>query len=173
MKKKIIAVCLGIIAIVVSVLLYSIIIKMRFNSKMESQLGVPPNMKFRLMQDSTKYFLSKDIPKKRPCIIIYYNTMCGSCQYEAGELVKHQSAFSNTSIIMVSNEPFAQIDSYFKGFKLGSLKNLTMLKSDDDEFYKAFGSRRTPGIFIYNKDLKLVKNYSGETKISALTQWLN
>ena len=172
MKKKIVVAVLVIIGIFTALFIYSIAIKLKFRSKIESKQASIPSFKFRTLTDTTKYFETKDLSKDQPVVVIYFSTLCGSCQYEATMLPQNENSFKNAAIIMVSDQPFSMIEDFYKNYKLDKMKNLVVLKSDDDGFYKAFGTRSTPGIYIYNKNGKTLKSYLGETRISAITQWL-
>jgi len=47
-----------------------------------------------------------------------------------------------------------------------------VLKMNADDLYNYFGSVSTPHIYIYNNERRLVKEFEGETKTSAILKYL-
>jgi thiol-disulfide isomerase/thioredoxin len=118
--------------------------------------------------DSTTY----QVDFSNPIILIYFNSECEHCQYEATEIKKSISLFSKTSILMISSEPIEAIKVFSGQYELSNEPAVTFAKINRDDVYKTFGSVSIPHIFIYGKDHKLVKEFKGETKIEAILKYL-
>ncbi len=119
--------------------------------------------------DSSKYELPNNTI---PTIIILFNTTCEHCQYEATEIKKSITSFSQLSILMVSSEPIKTIKAFSKEYGLSNEASVTFAKINRDDVYETFGSVSIPHIFIYGKDRKLIKEFKGETKIEAILKYL-
>jgi peroxiredoxin len=105
---------------------------------------------------------------ERKTILVYFNSTCEHCQYEAGEISKHIDKFSNVNLLFVSEQNLAEIRAFSETYGLDKQENVKFLKAPDNGFYKIFGSSPIPSVFIYNVDRQLVKNYKGETRIELL-----
>ncbi len=118
--------------------------------------------------DSSKY----ELPKTTSTVVILFNTTCDHCQYEATEIKKSITSFSQSSILMVSSEPIKTIKAFSKDYGLSNEESVTFAKINRDDVFETFGSVSIPHIFIYGKDRKLIKEFKGETKIEAILKYL-
>jgi len=60
---------------------------------------IPP---FTIQLTDSSNFSKKDLPKKTPVVIIYFNPECGHCQDEAKELAKNMDKFKKIFFLMVT-----------------------------------------------------------------------
>ncbi|MCU0447027.1 MAG: TlpA family protein disulfide reductase [Microscillaceae bacterium] len=104
----------------------------------------------------------------KPTLVIYFNSECEHCQYEATELVKNASKLESANIILVSTELIAKIKAFYQKYNLFKIKHLQILKTTSQAFYDYFGETGVPSIFIYNSDNQLIKHFKGEAKIEAI-----
>jgi thioredoxin-related protein len=122
-----------------------------------------------IAMDSSKYELPNNTI---PTIIILFNTTCEHCQYEAKEIKKSISSFSQASILMISSEPIKTIKAFSEQYGLNNEASVSFTKINRENIFETFGSVSIPHIFIYNKDRKLIKEFKGETKIEAILKYL-
>ena len=118
--------------------------------------------------DSTVFQLSS-IPTT---LLIYFNTECEHCQYEADEIKRSIKYFKEKKIVFISSENIKSIDEFSltRGFNIYPF--IYFVKIAPEDVYNTFGSIHAPHIFIYGKDRKLIKEFEGETKIEAILQYL-
>jgi thioredoxin-related protein len=119
--------------------------------------------------DSTRHILSED---KIAVAIVYFNSSCEHCQLEAEMIRNDISLFSNVKLIFISTETLKDIRNFAVKYQLGNLSNVQVLKMNADDLYNYFGSVSTPHIYIYNNERRLVKEFEGETKTSAILKYL-
>jgi thiol-disulfide isomerase/thioredoxin len=119
-------------------------------------------------QDSTQMIL----PEKKPTAIIYFNTECDHCQYEATQIQQNIVQFKDSQILMLSIEPLANIRRFIKTYKLEGFSNLQVGQITGKNAVETFGFKSVPHILIYNDENQLVKEYKGETKIEAILKYL-
>ncbi len=131
----------------------------------KEKIQTMPNFSF-LALDST-VFSAADLAERKT-ILMYFNSTCEHCQYEASQISEQIDKFSKVNLLFVSEQNLAEIRTFSERYNLDKQENIKFLKAPDNGFYKVFGSSPIPSIFIYNTDKQLVKNYNGETKVELL-----
>lgn len=106
-------------------------------------------------------------------VIIYFNSTCEYCQYEASEIKKALDSFINVSVIMVSSEPIRVIKEFSIEYKLDNPYAITFAKISAENINSTFGTISVPHTFIYNKNGNLIKEIRGESKVEAILNSLN
>ena len=109
---------------------------------------------------------------EKPTVIVYFNTECEHCQYEAKEIVKYQEKFKGVNLYMLSAENINQIKSFAHKMSLDKISNLEMGKITVKESFEKFAFTTIPDILIYNASGELQKHFKGETKIEAIFKYL-
>lgn len=109
---------------------------------------------------------------KKPTVIIYFNTECEHCQYEATQIVKYQDKFKNVNLYMLSAENIPKIKAFASQKRLDKISNLEMGKITVKESFEVFAFTSIPDILIYNASGELQKHFKGETKIEAILKYL-
>lgn len=166
-KRLVIKVILfTVFASLLTLLVEQVISSISEKKELTEQISRVPNIQaFNL--DSTAFKLST-IKADQPSIFIHFNSTCHVCQYEAKELVQQLDKFVKCNIIMLSEESIETIQEFGEKYQLLNKHNIQLLKTEENAFFRSFGSANLPDIFIYNAENKLVKHYVGETKIEAL-----
>jgi peroxiredoxin len=171
MKKRIIGfTILGLIVTLGAFMLYSMQKKIKQKKAIQENIRSLPDFTFYHLEDSSQ-FTPKDLVENQSILLIYFNSECEHCQYEASEIYKQQAQFKDTQVLLISSESIKAIQSFSKKYKLTQIPFLKVLKVDVEAFYKSFGSLSVPSIFIYDTDHKLVKNFKGEVKIEKLLEY--
>jgi hypothetical protein len=146
---------------------YSSIQKIALKKKVADSLKSIPVFKAN-SPDSTLISLQQ----KTPTAIIYFNTDCDHCQYEATQIKKNILKFRNAQILMLSIEPLTNIRTFITKYRLENLDNLRVGQISGKTAVETFGFKSVPHILIYNAESQLVKEYKGETKIEAILKYL-
>ena len=146
---------------------YSAIQKIATKKQVAESLKSMPTFKVT-NPDSTQIKLQENTPTA----IIYFNTDCDHCQYEATQIQKNISKFNNAQLLMLSIEPLANIRKFIKTYRLEGFSNLQVGQITGKTAVETFGFKSVPHILIYNADNQLVKEYKGETKIEAILKYL-
>lgn len=108
----------------------------------------------------------------KPTLIILFNSDCEHCQYEARQLQKRHQEFAKASVYLLTTETPIHAQSFAHTYGLDTLAMMHVGTLTQEESYKAFGPTSVPHLFIYGPDGKLRKEYKGETRIEALTKYL-
>ena len=109
---------------------------------------------------------------KKPHVIVYFNTDCDHCQYEATQIQKNMAKFKDAQLLMLSIEPLTNIRKFIKTYRLEGFSNLQVGQITGKTAVETFGFKSVPHILIYDADNQLVKGYKGETKIEAILKYL-
>ncbi|MFW0716120.1 peroxiredoxin family protein [Pedobacter sp. N23S346] len=170
MKKIIIAI--GILAFCLAGLLtYKIVQKFNRNKIIAKEKQALPVFQF-YDQDLQK-FSATQLQSNVPVCIFYYNAECEHCDYEAKEIRKHIRAFEKAQVVMVSTNIPKETAQFINAHQLKDYAFITWLYDKEYNFYKWFGKSVTPSVYIYNEQHELVKEYTGEVKISAVLKYLD
>lgn len=170
MKKKLIIV-IGLLAFSIGIfLIYNIIKKYNHNKMVASQKKILPG--FQLYTQEEKPFSTKELQEHKPICIFYYNAECEHCQYEATQISKNINAFKNTQVLMVSTNVPKETAVFAKTYHLDAA-GFIWLYDKEYNFYKWFGRAITPSVYIYNAQRRLIKEYTGEVKVEAVTKYLS
>jgi thiol-disulfide isomerase/thioredoxin len=164
-KKKLQVLVFCIVAGIVIFLLYQI----KEKEKIKEKIQTLPNFSF-LRLDSTPF--QTEILTKRHTVIIYFNSTCEHCHYEAQEIIKYISKLSNVNLVFISEENMQVISTFAEKYELVKYQNVNVLQAPNFSFAKYFGNTPLPSIFIYNGDKQLVKTFKGETQIQAIIKYL-
>lgn len=159
------------VASAVSYLLYKSIVKVHTKQVLKETIATLPDFNF-LSLDSISKTKANLIPDKY-LVLVWFNTGCEHCQYEAQEFRGNPDSFKQTQILMVSGEPISDIRNFGNTYRVDTLNYLTLLHCEYNVFFNTFGTTSVPSIFIYSPEGKLLKQYSGETKLEAITKYLN
>ncbi len=128
---------------------------------------------FSFKQLDNKDFTEKDLSMTyKSILVIYFNTTCDHCQYEAQEIYKNKEKFSKTQILFVSDEPTTVLQAFQMQYKLTELPNLSILEDKDRSFGKSFGITSIPSIFVYDANKNLKKHLQGGVKIELILKTL-
>ncbi len=118
-------------------------------------------------------FMQVELKQGTATVIIYFNTECEHCQYEAEAIRENIEDFEEAAVLMISDESREILQSFAEEYQLSGLPNLHVLADEQNRFKELFGTSMVPSIFIYDKDQKLIKHFKGETKTEAILNYLN
>lgn len=108
----------------------------------------------------------------RKMIFFFFNTECDHCQAEAKLIRRELRQLKKTNIYFISTESIETIRAFGKTYDLLVASNVTLGQIDGKEVFEKFGVNTFPMVFIYSEDGKLLKKYTGEVKIEAITKYL-
>lgn len=108
--------------------------------------------------------------RNKTLVIIYFNSSCDLCEFEAIDIRDNIKDFQNVNLLMLTSESLKSIQLFSSKFNLDKNENITFAKIDEKDVVTYFGSSGTPQIYIY-RDEKLVKEFRGQTKVNVLKQF--
>jgi thiol-disulfide isomerase/thioredoxin len=118
---------------------------------------VPIIPAFSIQLPDSSWFSKKDLPKKTPVVIIYFNPECGHCQHEAEELAKNMDKFKKVFFVMAAYHDLQNIQAFDTTYHLDKFSNI-VIGRDSKYFLPVFYKvRMTPFSAVYDKKGNLVK----------------
>jgi len=100
-----------------------------------------------------------------PCIILYFNTECGFCSDEIYKIYENIDRFENFDILIISSEPLVKITDFSSNFDTARLH---FFSDNTGKLKKELNVKSYPSIFIFSKDIELIKQYKGFVPIEKL-----
>jgi thiol-disulfide isomerase/thioredoxin len=133
---------------------------------------VPVIPAFTIQLTDSSLFAKKDIPKRRPVVMIYFNPECGHCQQEAQELAKNMDRFKKVFFVMAAYHDMEQIREFAVTYGLDKFSNVRIGR-DTKYFIPVFYDvKMTPFSAVYNKKGNLVKAFPGGMSVDDLKKAL-
>ncbi len=105
-------------------------------------------------------------------VLIYFNSTCEYCQYEAAQIAKQIDSFQSVVVVWFSIEDVAKIKQFATTYQLANQPSVVFAKVLPQDLSKYFGGVSPPSIWIFDKNQQLVKHFKGETKIEAIVKYL-
>jgi thiol-disulfide isomerase/thioredoxin len=107
-----------------------------------------------------------------PVLLIRFHPECEHCRYEISEVLKSNIPVSGAKIILVSSADPDTIKKFLTLFNYTRYPSVIPLADTSYVFGDIFGSNIVPSNYIYDKDLDLVKVFSGEVKTETILKYL-
>lgn len=121
-----------------------------------------------------KVFTNKDLKKHKPVMIMLFSVECEHCQHETQEITEHIDAFKGAQILMITPFKYDEMYAFYRGYGIGKHAGTITMGTDSTRRLNMFYHLRFwPGIYIYNKDNRLVYHHEGTTKIDTLVHYLH
>lgn len=117
-----------------------------------------------LLPDKTS-FTKKDLPAKKPVMLMVFNPECEHCRHETEEMLKHFDLFENTTIVMATMMPFDSMMSFRARYKLADHSNIIV--GQDTEYFLApfYQMSSLPFLAFYDRRGKLISAFNGTLAI--------
>jgi len=171
MKKIIKTVLFIILLLFVSYMLALIVKKVKRKNTLTEQIQSLPEFSFINVLYRNNY-TNDSIKKEQACLIVYFNSECEHCQYEAEQISKQIHRFDTVQVLMISYEPQETILAFREKYNLLS-PAIIFLQDSEAQFDDIFGHSPIPTSFIYNKDRALLKQFKGVVKTETLIKYLD
>ena len=145
-----------------------------FNLKKERQANIQvlPDVVFYAL-DGAEVNL-RDYNSENGTIILFFNMVCGSCQYQIKEITQNSNKTNNYQILLITSSSSAkEVENYCMELNVFSVDNIEVLMDKDFKFEKTFPNSVAPVIYIYDRFRKLKWTHMGEIKFSAIQTALN
>lgn len=123
-----------------------------------------------LLPDSTSHLNTADIPTGKPFIVIGFSPWCIHCQAETRDIIKNISKLKGTRIYYITSDPFGDMRTFYRYFKLSRYDNVVMGRDLKGVFLPYFKATGIPFTAVFDSRKRLKKVFQGETKADNLAQ---
>jgi thiol-disulfide isomerase/thioredoxin len=133
----------------------------------DNRTRILPNAHFLTLYGDTVclYDFNRDLP----LVIIYFHPDCHFCRLEGMESGLHADSFTNAQLVFITyDDSLQRVEKFCFENHLFEIKNLEILQDTWNQVDAIFGRLAVPTILIYDKDRRLKKKFSGETKPEAI-----
>jgi thiol-disulfide isomerase/thioredoxin len=134
------------------------------NSKQGSTIPV-----FKILLTNNKYYETKDIPRDKPFILVYFAPDCDHCIVLMDALFKKIDQLSKASIVLASFKSPQEVNAFAKKYHTTKYPNIKVgtegLSYVLRDYYKL---EKTPFIAVYDKKGNLAFSYRNETPVDEL-----
>jgi hypothetical protein len=169
MKKLILYSLIALILTVLTLLASGIVKKMDRKALIEKKISSFPAFTYLTLTGSS--FNSRNLTEG-PVMIVRFNPDCEHCEYEISEIAKSSIPSSGIKILLISDAERDRVVSFLDPFDLPGDKNIIPLLDTAGTFGEVFGTDFIPSIYIYGRDLSLIKSLQGEYKIETILNYL-
>ncbi len=123
-----------------------------------AQVPAQKMVPFTLFDVNGKPFTEKNISKDKLIFFLFIDPDCEHCQKAISDYNKNYEAFKQTSIYIISEGSFQILQSFLNKYApgLSQKRNVTLLEDKKNTFISTFQPIRYPGMFLYDKDGKLL-----------------
>lgn len=127
---------------------------------------IPP---FRMLLSSGNYYSSRDIPKNKPVVLIYFAPDCGHCTVLMDQLFKKIHQLDKASVVLISFKSPGEIAGFEKKYNTTKYPNIKVgtegLSYVVRNYYRL---NKTPFTAVYNKKGQLAFSYREETPVNEM-----
>jgi hypothetical protein len=107
-----------------------------------------------------------------PVLIVRFNPDCEHCKYEIAEIANSSIPSSGIKILLISDDERDRVVKFLDTYNLLGDQNIIPLLDTAGSFRNVFGADFIPSIYIYDRDLNLIKSLQGEYKVETILSYL-
>jgi thioredoxin-related protein len=113
-------------------------------------------------------FTKKNLPKKKPVLLIVFSPMCEHCQHETEQIINNIDKFNKSEIVMATMMPYDSMMAFREKNHLARYENI--LVGQDTQFFLPtfFMIRNLPFLAFYDKKGKLISVFEGSMPIDKV-----
>ena len=107
-------------------------------------------------------FTNKNLNPDKNKLIIYFNSTCDLCGYEAKSIQEEIDQFSTVQILFISDEEIEEIQKFGIDHGLTEIENVHVLQDQNYLFANQLHISSTPFLLFYNKNNQLITSHKGQ-----------
>jgi hypothetical protein len=105
------------------------------------------------------------LDKNFPTFIMYFNSYCNHCHYQLLDVFNHYSYLDYVNILMISSESLERLSSIKNQYSFKDFPKIHLLHIDPILAINILGVKRSPSLYLYDKNKILIKKIEGEIKM--------
>jgi cytochrome oxidase Cu insertion factor (SCO1/SenC/PrrC family) len=128
---------------------------------------------FKLKNSGNKIFTSTEVLKKnRPTVVVYFSPTCHHCQAQALDITGNMKLFKDVQFLFVTSYPEADTKSFLDEYAIEKFSNIRFGYDTAFAMGSFFMLKSLPGLFIYNKEGKFVRDFDTNLRPEMLKEAL-
>jgi len=130
------------------------------------KVPVFPPVRLTLADKTT--FTKKDLPAKKPVMLMVFSPDCDHCQHETEEMMKHMDWFSNATIVMATMMSLEAMTAFAEKYKLGDHTNIIVGRDSEYFLSHFYQIRNLPFLAFYDKKGRLISVSRGTMPVDKV-----
>lgn len=123
-----------------------------------------------LLNDSSTYLNTSDIPAGKPVVLFYFSPRCPYCRAQMDEIVGDISSLKDIRFYIFTTWPFSEMKRFYNHYQLQKYSNVTVGVDYKNYFLDHFKADAVPYIALYWKDKTLDKAFMGKIDVSQIKE---
>jgi thioredoxin-related protein len=128
---------------------------------------IPP---LNLMQVDSSMLTKDNLKKHQATMIMYFSPSCEHCQHQMEDMAKHMDELKKVQIVMVTYQPFDEMVTFYKNYKIASYPNIRMGRDAKFVLPPFYHIQSLPFMALYDKKGNFITTFEGNVKIEKLMQ---
>ncbi len=125
---------------------------------------------FTLIKTDSSKLTRDDLSKNKRTMIMYFSPDCDHCKHQTDSMLASINKFGDVQILMATYQPFEQMKSFYKDYKIAGYSNIKMGRDTQFFFPPFFKILNLPFMALYNEKGKLITTFEGTTPINKLLE---
>lgn len=124
---------------------------------------------FKILLTDNSYFETKNIPRNKPFVLVYFAPDCDHCTVLMDALFKKIHQFDKASIVMVTFKSPQEVNGFAQKYHTAKYPNIKVGTEGQSNVLRNFYKlEKTPFTAVYDKKGKLAFSYKNETPVNEL-----
>lgn len=171
MKRSFAFVFAGLALVAMVFLGYQVATRLAFRAAVKDRIATLPNLG-RFVSLSGDTIQTDSLAGGRAVILLYFNSECRFCIGEIEDILDHPDLIANSMVMLISAEPDSTLRAFRAQYRLQSYPYVRVLQDTSGAFYQTFGTRVFPSAYVYSPHRRLLEQYRGQVRASALYRTL-
>jgi peroxiredoxin len=124
---------------------------------------------FKLWRTNGQMITAKDLPQKKPVVLIYFAPDCHHCTDLLNGVFKEMPTFKKATLLLATFKPAGELRTYEQAHKLASYPNI-ISGTEGNTFMLRYhyNMQKTPFVALFNAAGKLVRTYDNEPLVKDI-----
>jgi len=125
---------------------------------------------FNLLKVDSLKMTRDDLSKNKKTMILYFSPDCDHCKHQVDSMLTSIKQLQDIQILMATYQPFEEMKSFYKSYKIASYPNIKMGRDTQFFFPPFYKILNLPFMALYNDKGKLITTFEGTTPIQKLVE---
>lgn len=124
---------------------------------------------FQLWKTNGQMVTAKDLPAKKPVVLIYFAPDCHHCTDLLNGVFREMNAFKKATLLLATFKPVNELRVFEQNYKTAKYPNI--ISGTEGNTFKLryhYNMQRTPFVALFNANGKLVKTFDNEPLVKDL-----
>lgn len=124
---------------------------------------------FKLWRTNGQLITAKDLPAKKPLVLIYFAPDCKHCTDLLQGVFKEMNQFKKATVLLATFKPAAELRTFEQAYKTAAYPNI-ISGTEGNTFMLRYhyNMQRTPFVAFFNAAGKLVRTFDNEPLVKDL-----